>query len=156
MLTVLRIGQYRFHFYSDERGEPTDIHVATANGECKFWLEPIVLAGRRRGSPRDVPAGIALTLTGYVVTLSHANDRGEYGMPNLTMTIEGDVLKKTRKLAVEKNTSVTALVRTFLNRLAVKEEQSSEAVIAELQKYFHAPGVVIGPRTWRREDLHER
>ncbi len=47
MPTVLRIGRYRFHFYSDERGEPPHIHVATAEGECKFWLEPIMLAHNR-------------------------------------------------------------------------------------------------------------
>jgi Pyruvate/2-oxoacid:ferredoxin oxidoreductase gamma subunit len=44
MPTVLRVGPYRFHFYSDERGEPTHIHVRTSDGECKFWLEPIALA----------------------------------------------------------------------------------------------------------------
>lgn len=47
MPTVLRIGRFRFHFYSDERGEPPHIHVATADGECKFWLEPVVLAGNK-------------------------------------------------------------------------------------------------------------
>lgn len=47
MPTVLRIGRFRFHFYSDERGEPAHIHVATADGECKFWLQPIALAGCR-------------------------------------------------------------------------------------------------------------
>jgi len=30
MPTVLRIGPYRFHFYSDERGEPAQIHSHTA------------------------------------------------------------------------------------------------------------------------------
>lgn len=44
MPTVLRIGQFRFHFYSDEYNEPPHIHVATSDGECKFWLEPIRLA----------------------------------------------------------------------------------------------------------------
>jgi hypothetical protein len=77
-------------------------------------------------------------------------------MPNLTLAIEEGVLKKARKLAVEKNTSVTELVRVFLKQLAAKEEQNTETVIAELRKCFRAPGVVIGPRTWRREDLHER
>lgn len=77
-------------------------------------------------------------------------------MPNLTMSIEADVLKKVRRLAVEKDTSVTALVREYLKRMAAKEEQSTETVIAGLRKHFRAPGVVIGPRTWTREDLHER
>jgi hypothetical protein len=47
MPTILRIRGFRFHFYSDERGEPAHIHVRTADGECKFWLEPIALAKNR-------------------------------------------------------------------------------------------------------------
>lgn len=47
MPTVLRIGKYRFHFYSDEGSEPPHIHVRTADGECKFWLDPIGLAGNK-------------------------------------------------------------------------------------------------------------
>lgn len=50
MPTVLRIGSFRFHFYSDELNEPEHIHVSTPDGECKFWLDPIVLA-RNRGVP---------------------------------------------------------------------------------------------------------
>jgi hypothetical protein len=47
MPTVLRIGPFRFHFYSDESDEPAHIHVRSAEGECKFWLEPVRLAGNR-------------------------------------------------------------------------------------------------------------
>ncbi|MBI5528194.1 MAG: DUF4160 domain-containing protein [Deltaproteobacteria bacterium] len=54
MPTVLRVGRFRFHFYSDERGEPPHIHVAAAGGECKFWLEPVRLARNRRLSKRSV------------------------------------------------------------------------------------------------------
>lgn len=50
MPTVLRVGSFRFHFYSDERGEPPHIHVATPDGECKFWLDPVRLA-RNKGIP---------------------------------------------------------------------------------------------------------
>lgn len=44
MPTVLRIGPYRFHFYSDEGNEPAHIHVELSDGECKFWLDPVTLA----------------------------------------------------------------------------------------------------------------
>lgn len=50
MPTVLRIGSYRFHFYSDERREPPHVHVRSADGECKFWLDPVILA-KNRGIP---------------------------------------------------------------------------------------------------------
>ncbi|XDD55330.1 DUF4160 domain-containing protein [Leptospira sp. WS4.C2] len=47
MPTILRIGPFRFHFYSNEGTEPPHIHVASRDGECKFWLEPITLAGNK-------------------------------------------------------------------------------------------------------------
>jgi hypothetical protein len=50
MPTVLRVGAYRFHFYSDDGIEPPHIHIETPNGECKFWLQPIRLA-RNKGVP---------------------------------------------------------------------------------------------------------
>ena len=54
MPTVLRIGPYRFHFYSDEQNEPAHIHVRCADGECKFWLDPIMMAGNRGIRPHDL------------------------------------------------------------------------------------------------------
>lgn len=56
MPTVLRIGNFRFHFYSDERSEPPHIHIATPEGECKFWLEPIRLAGNKGVAPYVIRA----------------------------------------------------------------------------------------------------
>ena len=44
MPTILRIGPYRFHFYSRENGEPAHIHIERDDLECKFWLEPVALA----------------------------------------------------------------------------------------------------------------
>ena len=54
MPTVLRIGAFRFHFYSDEGNEPPHIHVATPDGECKFWLEPISLARNKGVNPKTI------------------------------------------------------------------------------------------------------
>jgi hypothetical protein len=42
--TVLRVGPYRFFFYSNERGEPPHIHVRRDRQLAKFWLEPVSLA----------------------------------------------------------------------------------------------------------------
>lgn len=54
MPTVLRIGKYRFHFYSDEYNEPPYIHVSTPDGECKFWLDPVKLANNQNLNPKVV------------------------------------------------------------------------------------------------------
>ncbi len=44
MPTVLRVGRYRFHFFSNESQEPPHIHVKAAEDEAKFWLDPVQLA----------------------------------------------------------------------------------------------------------------
>ena len=44
MPTVLRVGGYRFFFYSNEGSEPPHIHVQKAEQYAKFWLQPIQLA----------------------------------------------------------------------------------------------------------------
>lgn len=44
MPTVLRIGAYRFYFYSHEPNEPPYIHIDRDNLSAKFWLEPVELA----------------------------------------------------------------------------------------------------------------
>ena len=50
MPTILRIGPYRFHFYSAEENEPPHIHIERDDLECKYWLEPAALA-RNYGFP---------------------------------------------------------------------------------------------------------
>lgn len=44
MPTVMRIGPYRFFFYSNAGNEPRHIHVESGDGEAKFWLLPVALA----------------------------------------------------------------------------------------------------------------
>jgi hypothetical protein len=44
MPTVLRVGRYRFHFFSNEGQEASQIHVKAGSDGAKFWLEPVELA----------------------------------------------------------------------------------------------------------------
>jgi hypothetical protein len=54
MPTLLRIGPFRFHFYSDEGIEPPHVHVRNGDAECKYWLSPIQLATNRGYGPHDL------------------------------------------------------------------------------------------------------
>ncbi len=54
MPTILRIGPYRFFFYSNERGEPPHIHVQHERFLAKFWLNPVALAGSRHFSSHEL------------------------------------------------------------------------------------------------------
>lgn len=44
MPVVLRVGPYRFLFYSNEPDEPAHVHVQRDRAEAKFWLSPVRLA----------------------------------------------------------------------------------------------------------------
>ncbi|HAC66188.1 MAG TPA: DUF4160 domain-containing protein [Cyanothece sp. UBA12306] len=44
MPTVLRMGSYRFYFYSHEPNEPPHIHIDYHDSTAKFWLKPVSLA----------------------------------------------------------------------------------------------------------------
>lgn len=39
--TILRHKNYRFFFFSREE-ERMHVHISSADGEAKFWLEPVV------------------------------------------------------------------------------------------------------------------
>ncbi|MEK7675691.1 MAG: DUF4160 domain-containing protein [Verrucomicrobiota bacterium] len=54
MPTVLRLGPYRFHFYSRENNEPPHIHVERDDYEAKFWLRPVSLAANYGFSPAEL------------------------------------------------------------------------------------------------------
>jgi hypothetical protein len=43
MPTVLRVGRFRFFFFSNEGEEPPHIHIQAAGKEAKFWLFPVEL-----------------------------------------------------------------------------------------------------------------
>ena len=44
MPTILRIGSYRFFFYSNEGAEPPHVHIQKDRCMAKFWLNPVELA----------------------------------------------------------------------------------------------------------------
>ena len=57
MPTVLKVGPYRFFFYSGDGQEPPHIHVEHDANVAKFWLDPVRLArshGYRRADLRDI------------------------------------------------------------------------------------------------------
>ncbi len=43
MPTVMRIGPYRFFFYSADVEEPRHVHVERDDRTAKFWLDPVML-----------------------------------------------------------------------------------------------------------------
>jgi hypothetical protein len=77
-------------------------------------------------------------------------------MPNMTLHVDDRVLKKARKVAAEHHTTLTDMVRKYIEAIAKKADIRKEMVIRELLKSFKANARKIGRRTWSREALHER
>lgn len=60
MPTVLRIGAFRFYFYSHEPNEPPHIHVDRGEATMKVWLEPIEVARSRGFRAHEIGGIVAL------------------------------------------------------------------------------------------------
>lgn len=76
-------------------------------------------------------------------------------MANLTLSIDDQLLKKARKVALKHGTSVDRMVRDYLQRV-VSEQEGSEAPVSDLITYFERTSVPVSPMRSSREELHER
>lgn len=77
-------------------------------------------------------------------------------MPNITLSVDDEIIKKVRKIAIEKNTTLTAMVREFLTSVATRDAREKKEAVRRLQKSFKTKSRDMGQRKWSREDLHAR
>lgn len=76
-------------------------------------------------------------------------------MKNITLAVDEAVLSKVRHYAAANNTSVNALVREALERIAARDDTHRQAW-DELFRLADAAGAEVGQQTWTRDDVHER
>jgi hypothetical protein len=76
-------------------------------------------------------------------------------MKNVTLAIEEATLRKARRIAAERSTSLNAMIREFLQELAERESRADQARqrIFELCDQSTAE---VGHKGWKRDELHER
>ncbi len=77
-------------------------------------------------------------------------------MPNITLSIEDDVVKKVRKIAIDQDTTLTAMVRDYLRSVARRGDGEIQNGVARLDRTFEQLSRPMGPRTWTRDELHDR
>jgi len=75
-------------------------------------------------------------------------------MKNITLSVDESVLAAVRRVAADQGTTVNAMVREHLARLAEHSDRAANARkrIRELSAESKAR---IGSATWRRDELHE-
>lgn len=81
-----------------------------------------------------------------------------YGFMNITLSLDEKLVKNVRKIAVERDTTLTGLVRAYLESLSAEHSASGrkrrdrEALERSFSQFqFH-----VGKKTWKREDLYAR
>ena len=77
---------------------------------------------------------------------------------NITLSLDEKLVKDLRKLAVDRDTTLTGLVRDYLEQLAAENAASGRKRREReaLERSFKQFQFRIGRRTWKREDLHAR
>jgi len=76
-------------------------------------------------------------------------------MSNITLSVDDGIIKKVRKIAIEKNTTLTAMVRDYLKQVATRDEAEKQQTLAALRQSFTRLSRDMGKRSWRREDLYD-
>jgi len=77
---------------------------------------------------------------------------------NITLSIDDDLVKEVRKIAVERDTTLTALVRKYLKDLAEEHAKTGRKRREReaLERGFRQFQFRVGRKAWNREQLHER
>ncbi len=90
--------------------------------------------------------------------LTHNKGFTYYGYVNITLSLEDDLVKQVRKIAVERDTTLTGLVRTYLQELAAEQASGGRKRREReaLERSFDRFQFRVGKRTWTREELHAR
>ena len=79
---------------------------------------------------------------------------------NITLSLDDKLVKDVRKIAVERDTTLTGMVRAYLEQVAAEHTNSDqkrrelEALDDSLRRF--SADLRYGERTWKREDLYER
>ncbi len=76
-------------------------------------------------------------------------------MANLTLKIDDDILKKARKLASRRKTSINAIVRRSLEEF-VSSDLGLQTAISGLDAFYSRCKARIGDKAWTRDEIHER
>jgi hypothetical protein len=77
---------------------------------------------------------------------------------NVTLSLDDDLVKKARKIAVERDTTMTGMIRDYLEKLAADEAASGRQRREReaLERSFERYQFKVGKRTWKRADLYAR
>ena len=75
---------------------------------------------------------------------------------NITLSIDDEIVRKVRKIAVDKNTTLTAMVREYLTSVANTDAATRKETADKFRESWERLSRPMGPRNWTRDDLYDR
>jgi uncharacterized protein DUF6364 len=77
---------------------------------------------------------------------------------NITLSLDEKLVRNVRKIAVERDTTLTGLVRAYLEQLAAEQAVSGRKRREKeaLERSYRQFKFRLGKKTWKREDLYAR
>ena len=77
-------------------------------------------------------------------------------MANLTLALEDSLIKDARRVAFERETTLTEMIRSYLKEVVKDLDAGGEAEAKQLLETIRRNSRHFGKITWTRDELHER
>ena len=77
-------------------------------------------------------------------------------MANVTLAMDDALLQDARRVAFERDMSLTEMIRDYLKDAVKGWQLGRKAKARQLMETFKRNSVYVGKRDWTREDLYER
>ena len=75
----------------------------------------------------------------------------------MTLSVPREILKRAKRIALERETSLSALLAGLIEQLIMQEDRYADARERALDRLAHPLDVgTRGRAPWTREDLHQR
>jgi len=81
-----------------------------------------------------------------------------YGSMNVTLSLEDELVRRIRKIAVDRDTTLTAMIREYLEQVAAQDAAVGRKRRERdaLERSFARFEFKVGKRTWTRAELYDR
>jgi hypothetical protein len=81
-----------------------------------------------------------------------------YGYMNVTLSLNEDLVKKVKKIAVDRDTTITGMIREYLETIVAEDSTGGRKRRERdvLEESFRRFQFKVGKRTWKRQDLYVR
>ena len=74
----------------------------------------------------------------------------------ITISLDDELVRQVRKLADERGTTLTDIVRAYLEGTVAERDHLKLKHLEALENSFDRLQFRMGKKTWRREDLYDR